>query len=163
MVTPVISGSMTRKHTRRKVWYVRGSGLEIAITGATKTPEADLDKLRVLELSAIETFKTGRATRHEFSHLADMLNLTETFCAMNIGAEALPACAVLQAALIGIRDRSEQGVLMQGTEDDIKAMREVFLWHEEQRKAVDRSTYERAIVKCRNRIHSAHPSRKVLA
>jgi hypothetical protein len=152
-----------RKATKRKVWYVRGSGLELAIAGATMTAQADLDKLRLLELSAIECFAKGNATRMEFTHIADMLNLTETFTTMNIGREAIPACEALQAALIEIRDRHAATGRMGVTIANLDAMREVFAFQDAQRSAVDRSTYERAIKLCANRIRSAHPSRKVLA
>lgn len=152
-----------KKKTRRKVWYAKGSGIEIAIQGATITSEADLDRLRMLELSAIETFAKGQATRVEFGHIADMMNLAMTMTTMGIGREAMPACDALQAGLIEIQSRWKTTKKLGVTAANLKAMREVFVYHDEQRKAIDRSTYERAITTCSNRIRSAHPSPKVLA
>ena len=45
----------------------------------------------------------------------------------------------------------------------LQAMRDLAEYHDLQRCAVDRSTYERAIVKTASRIRSGHPANKVVA
>jgi hypothetical protein len=161
-----MSGAITlvtmRKASKRKVWYVKGSGLELAISGATKTSESDLDKLRMLELSAIEAFAKGMASRAEFSQLCDLLNLCETMADMGIEPEAKTACEVAQKGLLETKDRFDRTGKLGFDAATLTAVRALFGWHDVQRKGIARSTYERAIVKCRNRIRGAHPSRKVL-
>jgi hypothetical protein len=154
---------MTRKATKRKVWYVKGSGLELAISGATVTSKTDLDKLRILELSAIEAFAKGYATRTEFAQIADMNNLAETFVTMGIGPEAKSACDALQSALVEIHGRFKTTGKLGVTASNLNAMRESYLFHDAQRCAVDRSTYERAILTCCRRIHGSNSSKVVLS
>lgn len=53
---------MTRKHCRRKV-YPLVNPIARAMEGAAITPDNLLDKLRLQELSAIDAFTRGKATR----------------------------------------------------------------------------------------------------
>lgn len=152
-----------KKSTRRKVWYAKGSGIEIAIQGATITSEVDLDKLRMLELSAISTFATGCATSVELAHVSGMMNLTKTMSTMGIGREALPACAALKAILVEIHQRMRVTGTAGATDSELEAMSEVYKFHEAQRKAVDRRTYERAITTCSNRVRSSRHAKKAVA
>jgi hypothetical protein len=151
-----------RKRCIRKVW-AKVDPIALAISGATMTTDADLDKLRLRELSAIEAFASGTARPSEFRDLCDLLNVTETFAGMGVGPEAKPACTAAEAALLACKDQFEIDGTMELTGAGLRALQDVFEFHDLQRTAVDRSTYERAIAKTRNRIRSAHPSVKVLA
>jgi hypothetical protein len=151
-----------RKRCIRKVWP-KVNTIALAISGATITTEADLDKLRLRELSAIESFSKGTATPHEFRDLCDMLNLAETMGRMGIGPEVLPACERLERWLLVAKENYEASGRMGFGPNGSEAARDVYEYHDLQRQSVDRSTYERAITTTRNRIRSAHPSVKVLA
>jgi hypothetical protein len=153
---------MSRKRCVRKHW-AKVDPIALAIAGATVTTEADLDKLRLRELSAIDAFATGTAQPAQFRDLCDMLNLAETMADMGIGPEALETCHRLQVALLIAKDEFEIDGAMSFGAKTLQWARDLYEYHDLQRTSVDRSTYERAITATRNRIRSAHPSVKVLA
>lgn len=148
-----------RKQCRRKV-YALVNPIKLAIEGASITADEHLDRLRMRELSAIEAFKTGKATPHDFRDIADMLNLAETMGNMGIGPEVLPFCMGLEIELLDLKERFDW--VGEFGEADIGAMHNVYEYHDLQRTSVDRSTYERAIKATRDRIKGAHPDVKVL-
>jgi hypothetical protein len=150
-----------RKRCVRKVW-MKTNPIDLAIAGATRTSESDLDKLRLRELSAIEAFAKGVATPSDFRDLADCLNLAETMSGMGIGPEVAAACEEAQFALLDAKDRYEARGRLVFSGSGLQAMRDLYAWHDLQRTSVDRSTYEKAITLTRNRIRSSHPSVKVL-
>lgn len=151
-----------RKRCIRRHW-ARMDPIALAIAGATTTTQADLDKLRLRELSAIQNFATGSATPSDFRDLCDMLNLAETMAGMGIGAEVLPSCQAMERFLLASKDAHDETGTLPMPQAGIDAMRDVYAYHDLQRSSVDRSTYEKAIVKTRNRIRSSHPDVKVLA
>lgn len=153
---------MTRKKCKRKVWALIDP-VALAISGAAITDTASLDKLRMLELSAIEAFAKGHATREDWRALADMLNICETMARDGIGPEALPSCMLAQIALGEAHSRFKEGrpLLFKGPE--LNAVRDAFAYHDLQRSSISRSQYEHAIKKTSDRIRSAHPSLKVFA
>jgi len=151
-----------RKRCIRKHW-AKVDPIALAIAGATMTSEADLDQLRMRELAALESFAKGVATLHDFRDLCDMLNLAETMGEMGVGPEVLPVCNLAEAGMLEAKERYETSGRLVFSAAALKAMRDLYAFHDLQRTAVDRSTYERAITKTRNRIRSAHPSVKVLA
>lgn len=82
------NGRHMKKRTRRKV-YLLANPIALAIEGAAITDASALDKLRLRELSAVESFRTGKATREDWMSLADMLNICETLAKDGIGPEAM--------------------------------------------------------------------------
>jgi hypothetical protein len=152
---------MSRKRCIRKVWP-KVNTIALAISGASITTEADLDKLRLRELSAIESFSKGCATPFDFRDLCDMVNLAQTMGEMGIGPEVLPECEELEKWLLLAKDFYDRQGRMGFGGNAMRAARCVYEMHDLQRQSVDRSTYERAITRTRNRIRSAHPSVKVL-
>ena len=153
---------MSRKKCRRKVWALIDP-IAHAIAGAAITDTASLDKLRMLELSAIEAFAKGHATREDWRALADMLNLCETLGRDGIGPEALEPCTQAQEALGHAHARHKAGKPLLFTGPELQAVRDSFAYHDLQRTSISRSQYEQAITKTANRIKSAHPSLKVYA
>ena len=153
---------MTRKKCKRKVWALIDP-VALAIAGAAITDTASLDKLRMLELSAIEAFAKGRATPDDWRALADMLNVCETMARDGIGPEALEPCTQAQEALGHAHARHKAGKPLLFTGLELNAVRDSFGYHDLQRSSVSRSTYEQAIQKTANRIRSAHPTLKVYA
>lgn len=152
---------MSRKVCRRK-HYALVNVVDLAISGATISSAADLDKLRMRELLAIDAFKNRKATPADFRDLCDLLNLCQTMAEMGIGPEALESCRKTQAALIRAKDQLEETGSMGFSATDYVMAKELYEYHDAQRLAVDRSTYERAIARTRNRIRSAHPDVKEL-
>ena len=154
---------MSRKRCIRK-HYAKVDPIALAIAGATIASAEDLDKLRLRELSAIESFRAGTGTPSDFRDIADMLNLAETMAHMGIGKEeVLPVCEYVESILLLCKECfDESGSMGDLDEFEVGGLQELYAFHDLQRTSVDRSTYERAIQKTRNRIRSAHPDVKEL-
>lgn len=147
-----------KKH--RKVWTLVDP-IAHAIVGASVTDSRVLDGLRMRELSAIECFRTGSATREDWMAVADMLNITETLALDGVGPEALAPCLRAQEALGAAHARYERTGHIGVSGPELQALREGYQFHDLQRQSISRSRYERAILTTANRIRSAHPSVKV--
>ena len=152
---------MTRKRTRRKAARVVENPVLHAILGAAVTDTASLDKLRLRELSAIEVFRTGTATRQEWCDIADFLNICETLARDGIGPEALESCMRAQDALGEAHRRLHEHGRLAMTGPELQAVRDCYEFHDLQRISISRQRYEQAIAKTAARIKSAHPSVKV--
>lgn len=150
---------MSRKQCRRQ-HYKLVNPITMAISGAAITPADVLDKLRMVELSAIESFTHGRATKADWKALADMLNVCQTMATGGVGPEAIEVCDRAQEGLAESRERYERTKRMGLSGPAIQAMRDLAEYHQLQRTSVSRGEYERWIQKTRNRILSAHPSLK---
>lgn len=146
-----------RKRTRRKV-YALVNPVEFAIEGARITSKPDLDKLRLIELVAIDAFARGKATIQEWSDLKQMLNLAEGMAMLGIGREEVtPACQAAQAHLIEAVRRYQSTGRMGTTGPGLQSFRELFEYHDLQRTSIPRSQYEQAIRTVSNRIRSKAP------
>jgi hypothetical protein len=150
---------MSRKQCRRKVWGLVNP-ITHAIDGASITPGHLLDCLRLVELSAIESFTSGRATKEDWKALADLVNVAETMADGGVGPEVLEFCQRAQQGLSEARERYERTNRMGLSGPAIQAMRDLHEYHDLQRTSIPRGEYERFIQKTRNRILSAHPSLK---
>ncbi|MES2973380.1 MAG: hypothetical protein V4757_07215 [Pseudomonadota bacterium] len=149
-----------KKQTRRKHYQLVNPILH-AIAGAAITDTERLDKVRMIELQALEAFRTGAATKQDWDHMADMCNLCELMAKRGIGPEALEASERAQEALGEAHRRHVELGRIAVTGPEMQALRDVFEFHDLQRSSVSRAEYERAIRDTANRIRSAHPSLKV--
>jgi hypothetical protein len=150
-----------KKKCRRKHWNLIDP-IAHAIAGAAITDQQSLNKLRMLELSAIESMSKGQGTVIDWQSLVDMLNICEMMALQGIGPEALNACNVAQKALSDAANRYEAIQRMGFTGEGIKAIREVYDYHDLQRTSISRSEYERIIDKTRNHLKSKSKSVMVL-
>jgi len=142
-----------RKRTNRK-HYALVDPIAHAIAGAAITTKDALDKLRVLELSALESLSKGKATVADWRALTDMLNLAQTMGLNGIGPEVLPICDVAQAELLAAAQRYEKTKSMVTTAKGLQALRDLYEYHDLQRSSVSRAEYERMIKKTRDYIIS---------
>lgn len=151
---------MSRKHCRRKV-INPVNPITLAIEGAAITPAARLDRLRVLELAALEQFKAGKATQDDWRVMADVINVCDTFARGDVGKEALPAIERAEAALAAGHARFKAHGRIGRAAGEYEALLDVYEFHDLQRQSVSRSEYEAAIKKTADRIRSAAPDVKV--
>lgn len=151
---------MSRKHCRRK-HYPLVNPVDCAIAGAAITDTARLDKLRLLELSALEAFRTGQATPSDWRALADVANIAETMALDGIGPEVMEPCRLASEALGEAHNRYKSMGRLGLSGPELQALRELHAWHDTQRTSIARSEYERAIKKTADRIRSASPKVKV--
>jgi hypothetical protein len=151
---------MSRKRTRRK-HYALVNPIAMAIDGACLIDDERLNKLRLLELSAVQAFATGAASITDWSTLSGVANLAQVMCTMGIGPEVQRPALEAQMALNEAYERFFATGRMGTTGPGLTAMRNLLEWHDLQRSGVARSVYEAAAVRCMNWVRSAHPSVKV--
>jgi hypothetical protein len=138
---------MTRKRTRRRVLPLCNP-IVMAIEGAAITDTKALDKIRLSELTSLEAFRTGTATKHDWRVCADFLNVQEQLCRTGVGPEALDACLTAQAALGAVQDRSKRldgRLVLAGPE--LNALREALEFMDLQRSSISRGRLEEASAK----------------
>jgi hypothetical protein len=144
-----------RKQCKRKIW-AKVNPIEYAITGAAITAEDKLDKLRMSELSAIESMVRGNATTGDWKVLVDMLNIAETMSSNGIGVEVLEVCRIVQTELEAAARRYEKTRKMGLTGTGIRYIKELYALHDLQRQSISRAEFERMIEKTINYIRSNH-------
>jgi hypothetical protein len=142
-----------RKQTKRKFWKLIDP-IRHAILGAGITQDHLLDKLRLTELASIDAMTRGLGTLQDWQELTDMMNISEVMALDGVGPEVLPHCQQAQNALeqAALRYQSTMRMGLSGT--GINALRDVFEYHDLQRRSISRSEYEKYIIKTRQRIMS---------
>jgi hypothetical protein len=93
-------------------------------------------------------------TLQDWQELTDMMNISEVMALDGVGPEVLPHCQQAQNALeqAALRYQSTMRMGLSGT--GINALRDVFEYHDLQRRSISRSEYEKYIIKTRQRIMS---------
>jgi hypothetical protein len=143
-----------RKRTKRKVWALIDP-LTHAIVGASITHRDKLDKLRMLEYSALEAMTKGQGTVTDWRTLVDVLNLSETMARHNIGKdEVLPVCQKAQDALHQAAERYQNTMKMGLSGEGIQAIRDLIQYADLQQSSISRSEFERYIKKTKDYIKS---------
>ena len=142
-----------RNQTKRKFWKLIDP-IRHAILGAGITQDHLLDKLRLTELASLDAMTRGLGTLQDWQELTDMMNISEVMALDGVGPEVLPHCQQAQNALeqAALRYQSTMRMGLSGT--GINALRDVFEYHDLQRRSISRSEYEKYIIKTRQRIMS---------
>lgn len=122
--------------------------------GAAITQRDKLDKLRLLEYSALEAISKGNGTVTDWRTLVDVLNLSETMGRAGIGPEVLPVCQKAQEALHKAAMRYQETMRMGLDGEGIKACRDLIEYADLQQGSISRSEFERYIQKTRDYIRS---------
>lgn len=143
-----------RKRCKRKIWSTNINPIAHAIAGAAVADTESLNKLRLAELAAIDAMTKGAATIDDWRWLADVVNLAEMMGKNGIGPEVLEYCQVAQDELFKSAKRYEKTKVMGLTGVGIKAMKDVWEFHDLQRTSVARSQYEQMIKKTADYIRS---------
>jgi hypothetical protein len=142
-----------RKQTKRKYWKLIDP-IRHAILGAGITQDHLLDKLRLQELASLEAMTKGMGTLQDWHELTSMMNLSEVMAINGIGPEVLPYCKTAQDALEQAAHRYQSTLRMGLSGEGIKALREVYEYHDLQRRSIPRSEYEKMIIKTQQRLKS---------
>ena len=143
-----------KKQCKRKVWSTAINPIAHAISGAAIADKESLDKLRLCELSAIDAMTKGMGTTEDWRWLADVLNIAETMGKSGIGPEVLPYCEEAQKALLEAAERYQKTGKMGLSGQGIRAIKDVWEFHDIQRTSIARSEYEKMIKKTANYIKS---------
>ena len=145
---------MTRKKTKRKHWNLVDN-VTHAIVGAAITQRDKLDKLRMLEYSALEAITKGQGTVADWRVLVDVLNLSEQMARGGIGKdEVLPVCQKAQESLHKAAMRYQETLRMGLDGEGIKACRDLIQFADLQQGSISRSEFERYIQKTKDHIRS---------
>ena len=132
--------------------------ISMAMESAAIPDKKSLDKLRMLELAAIEALAKGQAAANEWRDLAGMVNLCESMAEAGIGPEAFEATQRAQEALIEAFKRKDKvGGRLVVSGAGLQAVRDVFEYHDLQRQSVARSVYEWHIKRVKNWINGKSP------
>lgn len=145
-----------RKRCKRKV-YALVNPIEYAIEGARVASQERLDKLRALELSAIDAFARGQATIHDWHAICQMMNLAEVMAKAGVGIEVLDAAMDAQSHLIDAKDRFERLKRMGTTGAGLQSFRMLYDYHDLQRTSISLSEYERFIKRTRGLVAGKAP------
>ena len=143
-----------RKQCRRKIWSTQINPIAHAIAGAAVADGKSLDKLRLCELAAIDAMTKGMGSVEDWRWLADVVNISETMGKNGIGPEVLPYCKEAQEALLQAAQRYEKTKVMGLSGLGIKAIKNVWEFHDLQRTSIARSEYEKMIKKTADYIRS---------
>ena len=143
-----------RKRTKRRVYALIDS-TQHAIIGASITHREKLDKLRMLEYSALEAMTKGHGTVSDWRTLVDVLNLSEMMARNGIGKdEVMPICQKAQDALHQAAERYQSTMKMGLSGQGIQAVRDLIEYADLQQSSISRSEFERYIQKTINFIKS---------
>jgi hypothetical protein len=142
-----------RKRTKRKIWNLLNP-IQHALTGAAITQRDKLDKLRMLEYSALEAITKGNGTVHDWRTLVDVLNLSEMMGKNGVGPEVLPICQKAQDSLHKAAMRYQETMQMGLDGEGIKACRDLIEYADLQQGSISRSEFERYIQKTKDYIRS---------
>ena len=143
-----------RKRTKRKVWALIDP-TQHAIIGASITHREKLDKLRMLEYSALEAMTKGHGTVTDWRTLVDVLNLSEMMARNGIGKdEVMPICQKAQDALHQAAERYQSTLKMGLSGEGIQAIRDLIEYADLQQSSISRSEFERYIKKTKDYIKS---------
>ena len=143
-----------RKRTKRKQWALIDC-VTHAIVGASITHRERLDKLRLMEYSALEALTKGQGTVTDWRTLVDVLNLSETMARHNIGKdEVMPVCQKAQDALHQAAERYQKTMKMGLSGEGIQAVRELLAFADLQQSSIPRADFEKYIQKTKDYIKS---------
>lgn len=151
-----------RKRTVRK-HYKLINPIEYAIKGATLLDQKELQSLRILELSSLESISKGTGSKEDWQCLVNVLNLTQIMAENGIGPEAMEACLKAQDALEEAQKKYSNLGRVVLTGPGIQACRDMLEYAALQQSSIDRSTFERMIQKTLNLIQSKGKKVKVLS
>jgi len=142
-----------RKKVKRQVWALVNP-ITYALEGASITQRDKLDKLRVMEYSALDAITKGLGTVTDWHTLTEVLNLSETMARAGVGPEVLPVCEKAQKALHEAAIRYQSTMRLGLTGEGIQAVRELIAFADLQQSSISRSEFERYIQKTRDYIKS---------
>ena len=142
-----------RKRTKRKIWNLIDP-ITHAIVGAAITHRERLDKLRLLEYSALDAITKGHGTIQDWRTLVDVLNLSEMMGKGGVGPEVLPICQKAQDALHKAAMHYQSTLRFVLDYQGIEALRELIEYADLQQASIPRSEFEKYIQKTKNYIKS---------
>ena len=122
--------------------------------GAAITQRDKLDKLRLLEYSALDALTKGSGTVQDWRTLVDVLNLSEMMGKNGVGPVVLPICQTAQDSLHKAAMRYQETMRMGLDGQGIQAIRDLIEFADLQQSSISRSEFEKYIQKTKDYIKS---------
>ena len=136
--------------------------LIMAMAGASIMTTEERDRIRMIELSAMEEFRRGSATIDDWQLIANMCNICHILAKKGYGPEALPSIEKMQEHMSRLNKQYIEHGKMTITMAALDAMRDVYEYADLQRQSVSRGAYEKANREMLNRVehHYANQRKK---
>lgn len=150
-----------RKRTKRKVWGLINP-ISMAVEGAAVSEGSQVERLRMGELSALESFRIGKAVESDWHLLSVMTSISALMAYEMKTPEPLAAARRAQKALDSIEERFKRTGRWGTSGEELNALREMYEYHDAQRTGVARSVYESAIFRSKGVLQDPVRRQKVL-
>ena len=133
-----------------------------AISGAAISDDESLEVLRKRERASVDAFRNGTATKQDWNNINAVVRLAESMASAGIGPEVMMHCKIAEMHLLDAQQRYERINRMGSTALGLQSFQEILEWHELQRTAVSRSTYEAHIKRVTDMVRSRSPKIRFL-
>ena len=145
-----------KKRCKRKV-YAKINTIDFVLEGIKPAEGNRLQRLQTMELSSLEAFRTGTATEQDWWHLTSMMNVAEQMAVAGIGIEVQDITLDARKHLIDAAKRFQKTKRMGFTGEGLKCLRDLYEYHDLQRKSVTLAEYERHLKKLDAKIRGRSP------
>jgi hypothetical protein len=147
---------MRKKGKHRSRVYQKVNTLHFVIQGVRKTSKEKLDRLRLFELSTLQTLAVGNATLHDATLMRDSLNLSEVMANAGVGEDHLGSILAAQDVL-RLYVATGMGTLGKGC---LGVLTDALQIHDQQRQCISLGEYEKFITKTQRMIQGLRQSIK---
>ena len=150
-----------RKRTKRKVWGLINP-ITMAIQGAGVSCGPEVGRLRLGELSALESFRTGMGVESDWQLMSVMNSIAALIAYERKQEEPLAVARKTQFALDSIEQRYGRTGKWGVSGEEYLLLKEMYEWHDAQRTSMARSAYEDAIFRAKGVLQDPVRRKKVL-
>lgn len=151
------SVGMSRRRSRPRYGQVAATPIDVALYNSTFLPQKELDRLRLVELVALESITHGNAKWQDVQKLADACNMGMTLAEFGVGKlEAGPALVAAELAIIQCAARLERTGKIGFTGEELQSVRDMLEYVHLQRGSVPRRTLIKMMDLMMQRIRQGH-------
>lgn len=136
-----------RKRGKHRNRVPATSPVELAVRNGNSIYEQSLNKLRNVELAAIDAFARGQAREQEWHDINALTGICMRAAKAGIGIEAIEACEIAREHLRNDYLRFQATGKMGTTEPGLTAYRDVFAYMDLQRQSITEAQYHAIIQK----------------
>jgi hypothetical protein len=157
--------TIMRKSCKRKHWNTDPSFSAVAhaINGACVIDDKILQGVRIRELSAIQSMQDHTATEQDLYDILALHSMAVVMAENGIGKlEVTPVCAKARTAIANLIRRFEKWGKFDARESEIAILRELWDWHDAQRKNIPRSSYEKYLQIAINKKKNKKPESELI-
>ena len=128
--------------------------IQHAIEGAAVTAGVELDKMRARERGAMGALRSGVARLLDVDEIESMCLISLEMAERGVGPEVIVPARLLEIELRQARERFGRTGRIALTGPALRALDDVWEYHDLQRQSVSRAEYERCILTVFNRLRT---------